>query len=196
MNFDGQAVRQLFVYQNDRPHGAVYLDESSKEQLGQLSMQSSVTTLTLIYRPTQFLDLTGANADALSIRQSVSPPPPDGITSVAFAAPNNPIVYYIWTDPQRNYLPVRWLRLQLGIVNYDESIEYREDRSSWLPAKWRSKLFKKSKLVGTRDTTVTDGGINLPLEDDSFKIEFPQGTEVNEYKGGTERTYFVPENGQ
>ena len=90
-----------------------------------------------------------------------------------------------WLDPKREFIIVRLqgIRLSDGNPYYEADIDYQPDgMTAWVPQKWRVKAINRAqKITSTYEATVTKHAINLPVEKDAFRLDFP--ADANVYDG-------------
>src|SRR5207245_3264489 len=70
----------------------------------------------------------------------------------------------------------------------------KKEQSGWVPSEWKvTQLSPKSKLDESAHARVTDYAFNPRFGEDTFGLDFPIGTEVQDYKRG--ENYIVAEAG-
>lgn len=192
MNCIGEVQSSLYIEAGD-PIPAGFVQAARPYRLGRDAPNLAIT---LIYRPlSQFLSVGDVKEDTLAIRDAASTPTPDGLVSVAWN-PDATQSIILWTDPQRDYLPVRCLREHSGRLGYDLSIEYNNDGGTWVPSQWEERGFTKGELTHLEKTSVKEFEINGRLSDDLFKVEFPNGTWVTEIgRDDSEVVYLILNDG-
>jgi len=89
----------------------------------------------------------------------------------------------ICADPSRDYLPLEWANIQNGVVVFRTSLQYVPDQDDrWRISTIHSTAFDSSSGAATKTWSyrVTDYSVNVPLGDDVFRIEIPEGAHVRE----------------
>jgi hypothetical protein len=100
-----------------------------------------------------------------------------------------------WLDPARDFTVARYLLFQdrLPLVRMD--ISYRQDESGeWVPIAWTDVgLSREGRIEESSKNEVSDYALNVTVEPETFALDFPVGTWVEDNVANTR--YIVRENG-
>lgn len=188
--FNGETVRSITTIPGTiSPFAEIYHENSPRIVYREIS----AAPLTWVYRPLAHFEAGGGDeAWTWSVDESTLVERPPGLVSIALTEKHWPIVHYFWVDPDREYIPVRWIQERAGKIAHDESIEFREDKTyGWVPAQWSNRRFREDTLVEFSEAVVGDIRVNEPLSGDMFNVQFPIGAWVNEHVSDGETKTFV-----
>lgn len=101
----------------------------------------------------------------------------------------------VWVDPERDYIPVRFFQYRRGAVYWSVEINYRtDDQLGWVLSGWKdTRLSVKGTIDDAVTATVTKAAINTSISDDTFEVDYPDGTEVSNLL--TDEWYILREGG-
>lgn len=97
------------------------------------------------------------------------------------------VVHSLAVDPAREYVVVQHAVQVKGRLSSQLDITYREDPIvGWVPNGWHVIRLDRNGVVASRaKSVVSDYGLNEPLSDELFTIEFSPGTYVEDRASGT-----------
>jgi hypothetical protein len=92
----------------------------------------------------------------------------------------------VWVDPARQFIPVRYFAVDQGKVTRQLEIDYDPDGvAGFLPKAWKDvRLLPAGVVEDSVTATVTKTALNRPLPDDTFEVQYPEGTWVRNYDTG------------
>lgn len=89
----------------------------------------------------------------------------------------------IWVDPERDFIVRRWMSELDGRTLGKTDLFYSEDRAhGWLPSRWEYLEHGKDGVL--RDSvkaTVVEQALNVAMEPEDFRLEFPPGTHLTDH---------------
>jgi hypothetical protein len=93
--------------------------------------------------------------------------------------PAEKLVYSVWLDPTRDYLPVQFRTVKDGKLSKDIAIDYTRDADQgWLPQSWRVEAYGQGILFNSSRSRMTECVINERLARGTFALEFEARTYV------------------
>jgi len=102
----------------------------------------------------------------------------------------------VWVDPNREYVPIQYTKVDRGIPRRHIMIDYVKDPEAiWVPSSWKvDELNLKGKIMESLAAQVVERQINARFTVQDFQVEFPVGTYVRDYEADT--TYILREGGE
>jgi hypothetical protein len=86
----------------------------------------------------------------------------------------------LWFEAEKDYVLVRRRDVFHGRTENQLSINYKEDETvGWVPSAWRVDRHVNGRLIDHSDAKVVSLKINEPVDDPTFRLEFPPGTKIN-----------------
>ena len=105
-------------------------------------------------------------------------------------------------DPVRDFLPLRRVERTGDAIRLDLNLSYVEKDGDWEPASWQMDVYDQSfgednepltQLTESIVAEVQTLELNVEIDEETFSLEFPPGTQVSDSTGdGKRRSYFVP----
>lgn len=89
----------------------------------------------------------------------------------------------VWVDGGKAYVPVRWFEYRRGAVFQSLEMNYqKDDQGGWSPSGWKyTRLCPSGEISESLTATVTSARINSHIPDETFEIQYPDGTWVKNY---------------
>ena len=105
-------------------------------------------------------------------------------------------ICYIWVDPKRDYLPVRYSEERSGIEHCVINIMYtRDDKEGWVPESWNSTMKDVDGRIELSDSaSIRKFAINQPIPESEFNPILPAGTIIS--NNITEENFLVLPDGK
>jgi hypothetical protein len=99
-------------------------------------------------------------------------------------------------DPERDFVVMNLARQGTGDdISRVTFEEYEESNGAWVPKRWNNTFFGVGGVVSTANVSlVSDFELNVPIEPQEFKLEFPRGTWVTEEENSA--GYIVKDGGK
>jgi hypothetical protein len=88
----------------------------------------------------------------------------------------------VWVDPNRDYLPVRYIVLRDGVKTWQMDLSFnRDERDGWAPNSWTiDELDRDGKSRVSESAKVLKFSINKPIADSEFELDLSAGAYVND----------------
>jgi hypothetical protein len=101
----------------------------------------------------------------------------------------------LWVDPERDFVPTRFRSVVRGVTRLAIDISYVHDaQHGWVPSAWTVVHHDRTgNPARTLNIHVKSYRINLPVDDNTFVVEFEPGTWVNDLT--TDETYILRKGG-
>jgi hypothetical protein len=101
----------------------------------------------------------------------------------------------IWVDPARDFVPVRIMEVHEGAIRVDVVVTYRLADKEWAPDAWNTVFTsRRGKVIDDSFAAkLTDFRLNEAIGDETFEIEYPLGTWMNNRI--TDESYILREGG-
>jgi len=189
--FDGRFAHTFISLGASVPFGNAYVN-----QPGAHPMAKSVRSLPvmMLYRP--FNDEMGVFAAAkleLTTEQGVV----DGRSCIVLRQTDEGgYTRFVWADPKRNYVPVRYFSGPKGTTTIQVDLSYAEDAKwGWVPKSWNvSVMSGNGKIAESLAANSVECVLNEPIPDDAFRLVYPPETWVHDYASKEE--YILLGNGK
>ena len=195
--FDGDSNKSLHAA------GPIPLGGITKATLpaDSLTVSTNIIAILWTHSPVRQLERQAYHVQQMTVRESHIQC--DGIDCMQLSIPRgkpgskNKWTGFVYVDPAREYLPIRFVQELNGQRRSAYSIKYVPDSQiGWRISEWTEDRFDETgRLDYTLSGRVTACMINKPVSDDTFAIEFPIGTHVVERDGVAEK-YFIVEGGE
>ena len=195
--FDGSINRELRL--SPLLHmGHIYPSDSVDRHLTDLRLLAGVW---LAIEPLYYLERFGL-VTSMTIRNSWTNA--DGEEIVEVVVPGRDLEWckVIQLNLRRAYLPIDVRTERNGRVTSSLSLTYTENEQiGWALHEWEDQRFdERPNPFRSRRCQIVRFDVNTPVPDDSFTIEFPEGTHIARYAGpgrqGDEKYFIASEDGQ
>jgi hypothetical protein len=86
----------------------------------------------------------------------------------------------LWFDTERDYSLVRRRDVFNRRTANELDVSYKKDEAAgWVPSDWRVRCYADERMIENATAKVVSLKINEPVDDATFRFEFPPGTKVN-----------------
>ena len=183
------------------------LDKADKPCLGELiidmaphdaaTCSARQTAFWFAFNPLAWLERQAYQLDSMRIIDTRSVFNGHNCLRISVLCKNPAWESWVYADPARDFIPVRFASRLDGVVRSNLEIEYTPDAAvGWRLSSWKTDSFDQSGAVERRSTgTVTAARINTLLDDNISSARFPAGMHVVERRGGERKFFVVTENG-
>ncbi|WP_339911496.1 hypothetical protein [Symmachiella dynata] len=180
--FDGEVAMSLWQPTSKRkfPQGTIYKEADSPIK-SNLEIEPLNQIYRLLHSSFRLFDAKGFVIASHAIEQN-------GVSCVLLVEKNgagNRIRRMLWADPARNFHIVRFvLKYNDGGFHRTVDFEYNEDDTyGWVPSGWKIvRKDQEGRVILRIDAKITAYELNPQISADNFRIDFPQGTHVQDLR--------------
>ncbi len=163
-----------------------------------LTAGADQVALWMWHSPVDYLMRQGYELNSISVRNSQVDYAGTPCIELLLPRGESPWRGYLFLDPKRDYVPLRFVQERSGVTRSDLSIDYRRhDVAGHCVSSWREKEFDdKGRLLHTRTASVDEATINAAIDDALFAVSFPAGTRVVERTADGKKYYMQQDDGE